>query len=92
MLEFVIDPYANGMQEAAAAGDNGSAFQRSFVNFGSDIECGEGCLVGFKIREEKPPFVFGKDSMPFFEPSPKKLSDVDGMLLCLAFRETLVGV
>ena len=62
------------------------------MNFGSDIECGKGCFVGFKVCGKKPSFVFGEDSVPLLEPSLEELSDVDGVLLSLAVRELSVGV
>jgi hypothetical protein len=71
-LEFIVNPYAEAVEEAAGAGDDGASLERTLVHFHREIKIREGVeTIAFKSGQELA-FGRGEDRTELFKPSVEK--------------------
>ena len=94
LLKLVVNPDAKSIEQAATAGDYGTALEWAFVNFHSEIESGEGVLVIVKMMTKELPFILKKDpaSAGIFYPLIELAANDGHMAGGIGWGHKLVGV
>jgi hypothetical protein len=74
-LEFIVNPDAKSIEEAATAGDDGSGLEWGLVDFEGQVEHREGIHIGSDVVVDEFAFGRGHGTFVFLEPFAKEAKE-----------------